>query len=91
MSSLEECCFYHTMDLPGVGMVTGDWDLRGGVSDHLGNVALAGKRVLEIGPANGFLSFEMERSGAEVVGYDLSHQAGRWEAVPLRGRPTPQW
>ena len=26
---LEDCLFYHTMDLPGFGVVRGQWDLRG--------------------------------------------------------------
>ena len=53
------------MEIPGHGLVTGQWDLRGGVDDYLGKVAFAGQRVLEIGPASGFLTFEMEKRGAE--------------------------
>ena len=49
-----DCSFYHTMEVPGHGLVTGPWDLRGGVDDYLGKVAFAGQRVLEIGPASGF-------------------------------------
>ena len=30
-------------------------------------VNFAGKRVIDIGPASGFLSFHMERAGAQVV------------------------
>ncbi len=86
VSGVDECVFYHTMELPDIGLVPGIWDLRDGVSDYLGNVSLAGKRVLEIGTANGFLCFEMERRGAEVVAYDLSDQAGSWDVVPFGGR-----
>lgn len=39
---------------------------------YLGGVDLRGKKVLEVGAANGFLSFHMERCGAAVVPYDLS-------------------
>lgn len=68
----KDCFFYHTMDLPGLGVVKGDWDLRGNVDTYIGNVDLKGKRVLEFGTANGFLCFEMEKRGAEVVALDLS-------------------
>ncbi|HEY4442105.1 MAG TPA: hypothetical protein VGN14_16725, partial [Candidatus Elarobacter sp.] len=68
---LEACYFYHTMELPGVGTVEGEWDLRTGVDAYLGGEELRGKRVLEIGTASGFLCFAMERRGAEVIGYDL--------------------
>ncbi|MCS6800931.1 MAG: hypothetical protein RMM58_03830 [Chloroflexota bacterium] len=77
----EECYFYHTMELPGVGLVEGEWDLRENVAAYLGNVDLRGKRVLEMGAASGFLTFAMERMGAEVVAYDLSEQQA-WDVVP---------
>jgi hypothetical protein len=62
--ALHSCDFYHVMDLPGVGQVGGQWDLRGRVDDYLGHVELRGKRILEIGPASGFLTVEMEKRGA---------------------------
>jgi hypothetical protein len=43
--------YYYTMEVPGPGLVEGQWDLRGIVDKYLGNVSFAGKRVLEIGPA----------------------------------------
>lgn len=67
VKNLDECFFYHAMDLPDHGSVEGHWDLRGKELQYLGNVSLAGKRILEIGPASGHLSFFMEREGAEVV------------------------
>ena len=54
------CYFYHVIDVPGHCLMVGDWDLRGEVAKYLGNVSFAGQRVLEIGPASGFLTFEME-------------------------------
>lgn len=84
---LDECRFYHSMDLPGAGTVEGPWDLRAGVDDYLGRVELAGKRVLEIGTASGFLCFTMERAGADVVAYDLSDRREGWDIVPFGGRP----
>lgn len=68
----DEYYFYHTIDLPGLGEMKGEWDLRIAPDAYLGNVDLANKRVLEMGTANGFLSFHMEKKGASVVSYDLS-------------------
>ena len=67
-----DCYFYHTMDVPGHGLIEGEWDLRAGVDAYLGNVNLRGRRVLEIGTASGFLCFAMEQRGADVVAFDLS-------------------
>jgi SAM-dependent methyltransferase len=81
VDSLDDCYFYHTVDLPGLGLVEGDWDLRGRESTYLGGVELAGRRVLEIGPASGHLTWFMERAGAEVVALDLSSGA-EFDVVP---------
>ena len=53
--SIDDCYFYHVMDLPGHGVVGREWDLRGGEAAYLGGVAFHGKRVLEFGTASGFL------------------------------------
>jgi hypothetical protein len=82
VTELRDCSFYHTMEIPVYGEVPGQWDLRRGVDDYLGHVPLAGKRVLELGKASGFLTFEMERRGAEVVAYDLSERHD-WDVVPM--------
>ena len=81
VTELDECYFYHSMEIPGYGLVEGPWDLRGGVDDYLGGVELRDKRVLEIGTASGFLCFTMEGRGADVVAYDLSEQQS-WDVVP---------
>jgi SAM-dependent methyltransferase len=81
---LEECLFYHTMDLPGLGTVEGQWDLRRGLDDYLGHTSFAGVRVLDVGTASGFLCFAIEHQGAEVVGYDLSPDYD-WDVVPFAG------
>lgn len=78
---LEDCYFYHTMEIPGLGRVEGEWDLRGREAAYLGNVDLRGKRVLELGTASGHLCFAMERMGAEVTAYDLSDEQ-EWDIVP---------
>jgi SAM-dependent methyltransferase len=74
VARLEDCYFYHTMDLPGFGTVRGPWDIRGYVDAYLGGVDLRGRRVLEIGAASGFFSVEMQRRGADVVAFDLSDE-----------------
>lgn len=72
----EDCRFYHTMELPDGEVIRGPWDLRGREREYLGEVDVAGLRVLELGPSSGYLTFWMERHGAEVVcfdaGYDVS-------------------
>ena len=78
----EDCEFYHTMEVPGHGLVRGQWDLRDGVDAYLGGVDVRGKRVLEVGAADGYLGFQMEERGAEVVGYDLSDRE-TWDVVPF--------
>jgi SAM-dependent methyltransferase len=71
VSDLGECYFYHTFDLPEYGLVPGDWDLRSNVGRYFGGADFSGKRVLEVGCASGFLTFEMENRGADVVAFDL--------------------
>jgi len=78
---LGDCYFYHRMVLPDVGEVGGEWDLRSNPGAYLGQTDFAGKRVLEIGPASGFLTALMERAGAEVVAVDLPVDHG-WDVVP---------
>jgi len=82
VDDLADCYFYHTMELPGHGVIEGrDWDLRRGVDEYLGKVDFDGQRVLEIGPASGFLTFEMEKRGAEVVSVEVTAEHG-WDFVP---------
>lgn len=70
-----ECWFYHTSELPGRGVIPGTWDLRGCVNEYLGGYDVRGKKVFDCGVASGFMSFEMERRGATVVGLDLDEEA----------------
>jgi len=67
---LTGCYFYHTMDLPVLGVVRGAWHIRD-FRQYIGSVDLRGKTVLDVGTASGFLSFEAERAGAaRVVSFD---------------------
>jgi len=89
VTDLKDCHFYHTMGLPGYGLIQGEWDLRDHVDQYLGYVPLKGKRVLEVGTASGYLCFEMEKRGADVVAYDLSENDS-WDVVPYGGVVTDE-
>jgi hypothetical protein len=65
--SLADCKFYHSMELPQIGLVEGGWDLRGRFDDYIGGVKVTGRSFLDVGTASGFLSFEAERRGARSV------------------------
>jgi hypothetical protein len=85
--ALSDCHFYHVMELPGVGLITGGkWDLRSSVDDLFHGADFAGKTVLEIGPASGFLTFEMERRGADVIVVDAAPDHD-WDIIPFPGLP----
>ena len=78
------------MDIPDVGTVEGFFDLRGTVDEYLGHVSFRDKRVLEIGPASGFLTFQMEKRGAEVVAVDVS-ESFNWDTVPYSAEILDSW
>jgi O-methyltransferase len=82
VKSVNECNFYHTTDIPGHGVVEGQWDLREGIDEYLGSFDFTGKRVLEIGPAMGFLTFNIEKTAREVVAVELPMDRNFWNAVP---------
>jgi SAM-dependent methyltransferase len=85
VDDLSSCYFYHTIELPEFGLQDGGWDLRGRFEDYIGHVDLSGKRVLDVGAASGFLSFEAERLGArEVVSFDIDN-ADRQSLLPFAG------
>ncbi len=84
---LEDCYFYHTMELPGLGVRRGHWDLRGKFYDYVGGVDVAGKTVLDVGAATGFLSFEAERKGASrVLSFDMS-DVRQQTLLPFKDKP----
>src|SRR5205823_5276029 len=63
--------WWHVVDLPDGSVTPGGWDLR----ETAGVIPwpdLRGKRCLDVGTADGFWAFEMERRGAaEVLATDL--------------------
>jgi SAM-dependent methyltransferase len=87
----EECQFYHTMDIQGHGTVLGfdggNWDLRPSLDNILGGINFKGARVLEIGPASGILTYDMERRGGSIVSVELpaNHQ---YDVVPYHAMKT---
>ena len=81
VEGIDQCYFYHTIDIPGHGTIEGDWDLRDGINDYLGGANFSGKKVLDVGTANGMLCFETERQGGKVTAFDLSKDYA-WDLVP---------
>ncbi len=77
--SLEDCMFYHVMDIPGLSEPTkGDWDLRKGVDEYLGHLNFKNRTVLELGPASGYITFHIEKLGAKVTSIDLPIKKDLW-------------
>ena len=70
VKDVNECLFYHSLEIHGLGPINGLWNLIGRLDDYIGGVDVKGRRVLDVGCASGFLSFEMEKRGAEVVSFD---------------------
>jgi len=67
----EECYWYATMDIPGHGVVEGEWDLNN-FDQYIGGVDVGGRTLLDVGCASGYLSFEAERRGARVTSFDMA-------------------
>lgn len=87
---LDECYFYHSVELSPGHEIKGLWDLRDGVDAYLGHVDFAGRSVLEVGPASGFLSFHMEQCGAAVTALEPPMET-LWDIVPLAGFDIDGW
>lgn len=87
IDSLDNCFFYHTMELPGFGEVRGQWDLRGRFDDYVGGVDLGEKTVLDVGTATGFLTFESEkRRATRVLSFDTS-DSKQFRCLPFKDKP----
>jgi len=50
-------------------------------------VPLAGRTILDVGTASGFLTFETEKRGASVVSVDAA-SASRWDRLPFAQNPS---
>lgn len=71
---MQDCEPYHTTDLPTGESLVGPWDLRGREAEYLGGVDFEGRRVLELGPATGHLTFWMEQRGASVTSFEAGYE-----------------
>jgi hypothetical protein len=68
----QEFYWYHCIDL-GNGIVTdGDYDMTQYLKHYRFPDDLRGKRVLDVGRASGFFSFEFERRGADVTATEIA-------------------
>lgn len=54
-ANIEDCYFYHTIDLPKHGTKHGHWDIRGNESGYLGGLDFRGTTFFDCGVASGFL------------------------------------
>jgi O-methyltransferase len=88
-ADLSHFTWYHAFDMPDGTVLPGAWDLRGQESAYLGGIDVGGKRVLELGPATGFLTFAMERLGAEVVSFEAGFDVSI-DTLPIQGRDGPE-
>lgn len=64
------CHWYHQVPAANGERLPGAWDLNGNESTYLGGIDLADRRVFELGPATGHLTWWMERQGAEIVAFE---------------------
>jgi len=85
VSSVDDCFFYHVIELPGLGVINqgNGWDLRGRFADYVGFDDLNGRTFLDVGSASGFISFEAEKRGAVVTSFDLD-SGFRRQPVPKK-------
>ncbi|HUU08874.1 MAG TPA: methyltransferase domain-containing protein [Dehalococcoidales bacterium] len=64
---IESTYWYHTIEFPNGWTTEGTYDLRPYLSQYGFPESLHGKQVLDVGAADGFFSFELERRGAKKV------------------------
>ena len=60
----------------------GVFDVREDIDNIFGNLDFKDKKVLNLGPSTGYLSFEAERRGADVTSIDLSVNSEERDWVP---------
>jgi hypothetical protein len=79
------------MEIPGIGLVNGwGWDHRAHVDDMFRGIDFAGKRVLEVGPASGFITQVMDQRGADVVSIEAPPHH-KWDIIPFPGDYVEKW
>ncbi len=84
---LEDCYWYHHYPfLDGHPTLRAHYDLRRWLDCFLLPEDMRGRSFLDLGTANGFFSFEMERRGAEVTSFDAAEDAAL-DQIPYHGAP----
>lgn len=79
----KNCRFYTIQEIKGFDKPTeGLFDLRENIDALLGYCKFKKKKVLELGPASGFITFYLETKGAKVTCVDLSIKKDKWDTVP---------
>lgn len=82
----EDCSFYTCMDFPdGETVEAVNWDHRGLFAEYVGNYPVAGKSVLDVGTASGFLAFSAEQAGARSVTAIDGRDAREFNRIPFLG------
>jgi SAM-dependent methyltransferase len=81
LAPVEKCNWYHTMQFPDGTRVEGSWTIPD-FANYIGGYDLAGKTVLDVGTATGYIAFEVERAGAIVTGLD-AHTTREFRHVPF--------
>jgi O-methyltransferase len=79
-----DCDFYHTTEFPDGRTIAAEWDLRGQERAYTGGIDVAGKRLIEFGPASGWMTKYFAEQGAQTTIFDLPPGHG-WEVVPFAG------
>jgi len=74
---------YHIITTPNGQKLKGRWDITKYIKYYQIPEDLSNKTVLDIGPAEGFFSFEMEKRGADVTAIDSYFQDYREELCQL--------
>jgi tRNA (mo5U34)-methyltransferase len=72
-----EKSWYHTLELPGGRVTSGLFDHRPLLPHYGLPDDMSGLRALDVGTADGFWAFEMERRGAEVVALEVPRVSDR--------------
>src|SRR6266511_485713 len=72
---VESLSWYHTIELPGGVVTPGVYDHRPLVAEYGLPDNLTGKCALDVGSADGFWAFELERRGARVTALDIETTA----------------
>lgn len=83
--------WYHVLELPYGIRTPGRIDLRGEIGQYGLPDDMTGMRTLDVATFDGFLAFEMERRGAEVVAADLARGSQADWPARMREHLTPEY